>query len=358
MDPLNKKNVFETVRSEREAWIDMLRLFAVLAVVGLHSAVPVVLGFGRVSKTDWWSGNILDSSVRWCVPVFVLISGALLLNTKRQAGLLTFYREKITRILIPLLFWSIIFTAFTCLQDFRSHNMLSLKNIIGNFIIGKPNPHFTHLWYLFMLIGLYALTPFLRWLLRILTGLQTAVFMMILFIGGILFAAFPQTNYETGNMFFLWSLQFLGYFVFGGVAYKKRLWEKINKNILILFYCISAAVTATGCWYLSTTSSLHEGLMFYNYTSPSVLVMAVTVYFLAAKAERWLSKISISRKVVQATLGIYLIHPIILLVFLHFNIGSFCSPLLTIFITGTVSFFLSLAVTLLFQLIPFLRLTV
>jgi len=355
MDSLQKESPFETVHSERTAWIDLLRLFSVFAVVGLHAAVPVVLGFGRISKIDWWSGNIIDSSVRWSVPVFVMITGALLLNYKRYESFSAFYRKKILRILLPLLFWSVVYSAMTCLLDFRAHNVVSIKNVIGNFIIGRPYPH---LWYLFMLIGLYALTPLLRWLLRILTELQTTVFTMILVAAGMLFAMFPQTNYETGNCFFLWSVQFLGYFVLGGVAFKKRLWEKINKNILICFYCISVAVTATGCWYLSTTAYLNAGLMFYNYTSPSVVVMTVAVFSLAAKAERWLSKITVSKEVVNTTLGIYLIHPLILFVLFYFKIGSNFTSLLTIFITGIISFILSLAATLLFQRIPFLRQTV
>jgi surface polysaccharide O-acyltransferase-like enzyme len=355
MDLLQKKAPFESVRSEQTAWIDLLRLFSVFAVVVLHAAVPFVLGFGRISKIDWLYGNIIDSSVRWSVPLFVIISGALLLNPKRHESFSAFYRKKISRILLPLLFWSAVYSAMTSVFDFRAHNIVSIKNIIGNFIIGRPYPH---LWYLFMLLGLYALTPLLRLLLRILTELQTAVFIMILVIAGMLFAIAPQTNYETGNIFFLWSLQFLGYFVLGGVAYKKKLWEKINKYVLAFIYCLSVAVTATGCWYLSTTMSLNAGLKLYNYTSPSVVIMAVTVFFLAAKAERWLSTIAVSKEVVKTTLGIYLIHPLILFVLFYFNAGNNLPSLLTIFITGIISFILSLAATLLFQRIPFLKLTV
>ena len=355
MDSLQDKSTFKTVDSERTAWIDLLRLFSVFAVVELHAAVPVVLGFGKISKTDWWSGNVFDSSVRWSVPLFVMITGALLLNRKRQESFTVFCRGKILRILIPLFFWSAVYSAVTCLLDFHAHTIVSIKNIIGNFITGRPYPH---LWYLFMLMGLYMLTPLLRWLLGILTELQTTAFATSLVIAGMLFAVVPQTNYETGNLFFLWPLQFLGYFVLGGVAYKRRLWEKINKYVLIFFYCASVAVTATGCWYFSTTASLNAGLKFYNYTSPSVVVMAVAVFFLAAKAERWLSTITISREVVKTTLGIYLIHPLVLFVLFYFETGSNLSPPLNVFITGIISFILSLAATLLFQRIPFLRLTV
>jgi surface polysaccharide O-acyltransferase-like enzyme len=355
MDSLKKEAALGTVYAERTAWIDLLRLFSVFAVVGLHAAVPVVLGFGKISGIDWWSGNIIDSSFRWSVPLFVMISGALLLNHKRQESFASFCRKKIMRILIPLLFWSAVYSAMNCLLDFHAHNTVSIKNIIGNFLVGRP---YSHLWYLFMLIGLYVLTPFLRWLLGMLTEHQTAAFTAFLVIAGMLFALFPQTNYETGKLFFLWSLQFLGYFVLGGVACKKRLWEKINNKILICFYCISVAVTAAGCWFLSTTTTLNAGLKFYNYTSPSVVVMAITVFFLAAKAERWLSTITISRAVVKTTLGIYLIHPIILFVLFYYGVGTNFTSLLTIFITGSISFILSLAATLLFLRIPFLRLTV
>ena len=69
----------------REHWLDFLRLVAVGAVVFLHSSVPFVLGFKKVSSLDWWTGNLIDSSVRWGVPVLVMITGALLFNQKRDA---------------------------------------------------------------------------------------------------------------------------------------------------------------------------------------------------------------------------------------------------------------------------------
>jgi surface polysaccharide O-acyltransferase-like enzyme len=182
--------------------------------------------------------------------------------------------------------------------------------------------------------------------------------MIMLVAVGILFALFSQTNYETGNLFFLWSLQFLGYFVLGGVAFKKRLWEKINMPVLVCFYCISVAVTSMGCGWLSNTASLTEGLMFYNYTNPSVVVMAVAVFLLAAKMEHLLSKINFSRAIVKTTLGIYLIHPLVLFVLFRFNVGRDFPSLLAIIINCIISYFLSLAATLLFQRIPLLKMTV
>ena len=55
-------------------WLDNSRIIAIFAVVVLHAAVSPVVDtpFG---STDWWAGNLINAFSRWCVPVFVMISG-------------------------------------------------------------------------------------------------------------------------------------------------------------------------------------------------------------------------------------------------------------------------------------------
>jgi surface polysaccharide O-acyltransferase-like enzyme len=130
METMQKPMFSNTADAARAVWIDALRLISVSAVVGLHAAVPAVLSFGKIHEFDWWIGNIFDSSVRWCVPVFVMITGALLLNPRHRADVLGFYRKKIPRIPVPLVFWSVLYGVLACVIDVRAHRQIEYKLLI------------------------------------------------------------------------------------------------------------------------------------------------------------------------------------------------------------------------------------
>ena len=74
-------------------WLDNARIVAIFAVVLLHAAAGIVNGT-VIGSEYWWFGNICDSSVRWCVPVLVMISGALLLDPNKDEDTLTLYKKR------------------------------------------------------------------------------------------------------------------------------------------------------------------------------------------------------------------------------------------------------------------------
>src|SRR5216117_2766854 len=75
-------------------WIEQARGAAALAVVILHVSAGVVRGVSDVTSAAWWIGNIVDSAMRWCVPVFVMISGALLLDPAKPLGSFSTFRSE------------------------------------------------------------------------------------------------------------------------------------------------------------------------------------------------------------------------------------------------------------------------
>ena len=80
-------------------WLDNSRIIAIFSVVFLHTAASVVLG-NSIGTEYWWIANLYDSFVRWCVPVLVMISGALLLDPVKKEDLSTFYRKRFSKILV------------------------------------------------------------------------------------------------------------------------------------------------------------------------------------------------------------------------------------------------------------------
>ncbi|MBD2598484.1 acyltransferase family protein [Nostoc spongiaeforme FACHB-130] len=84
----------------RLIWADYVRVIANFFVIFLHSAAPLLYQFKKIPDSYWITGNIYDSGVRMCVPLFFMLSGYLLLE--KQETLETFFKKRFKRIFIPL----------------------------------------------------------------------------------------------------------------------------------------------------------------------------------------------------------------------------------------------------------------
>ncbi|PKK90618.1 MAG: hypothetical protein CVV64_09685 [Candidatus Wallbacteria bacterium HGW-Wallbacteria-1] len=65
-------------------WLDNSRIIATSAVILLHVS-QILLCNHKLGTINWWIGNFYDSLVRWCVPAFIMLSGALLLNPDKKS---------------------------------------------------------------------------------------------------------------------------------------------------------------------------------------------------------------------------------------------------------------------------------
>ena len=89
---------------ERIGWVDLLRVIACFLVVFSHSCDAFVAVFDS-DRATFLQGALAGSFVRACVPLFVMMSGVLLLPVRTGTG--AFYRKRIGRVLLALVFWSL-----------------------------------------------------------------------------------------------------------------------------------------------------------------------------------------------------------------------------------------------------------
>jgi surface polysaccharide O-acyltransferase-like enzyme len=100
----------------RSLWIDNARVIATLAVIIVHVATPGVVTDYKTAidlRSGWSIANAYDSISRFCVPVFVMLTGALLVP--QTISLRDFINKRFKRLLMPFLFWSVVFCFFTLL---------------------------------------------------------------------------------------------------------------------------------------------------------------------------------------------------------------------------------------------------
>src|SRR5262245_62050636 len=96
----------------RDIRLDALRVVAAFGVVWLHVSAAAVRVMPDVRSATWWMGNVADAAVRWSIPVFVMISGALMLAYPSEKDPLGFYKRRGARLLAPLVFWTIFYIGF------------------------------------------------------------------------------------------------------------------------------------------------------------------------------------------------------------------------------------------------------
>ena len=134
---------------KRLYYLDVLRIIGTIAVIIIHVSAQ---NFNNVSvlSNEWNIFNIYDSLVRWGVPIFVMISGTLFLQ--KDFEIIKIYHKYLLRLIIAFIFWSIIYAIYMSLK-----NKLNLIDFIYEILSG----HY-HMWYIFMISGLYIITPLLR----------------------------------------------------------------------------------------------------------------------------------------------------------------------------------------------------
>ena len=341
---------------QRLHYIDALRLLAILMVVVLHTSARALAkspAFGEV----WWAGNLFDSLSRWSVPVFVMVSGTLLLNAPRAESVTAFLRRRFSKILIPFFVWSGVYLLFRLLI---LKEPLSVWQIAQNLL---QDPAFYHLWFMYVILGLYLITPILRsWLPN--ASEPTLRYALALWALFTCFLPFGKHLLGLGlgvPMDFLTG--YAGYFVLG---YYLNLKVPLPAAWLWGLFSSGGLLTIVGTWALTLKKhGLLDQLMF-SYFSPNVLLMSIGVYGLFQGAKRWQSTpppwlMPLS----QCSFGIYLCHPLLLALALntttvnHFRLENLLlSAWWGIPLCSALVFGLSLGLVLLLRKVPLLKATV
>jgi hypothetical protein len=137
--------------------VDLIRTVAIIGVIVLH-ATQDATSFDPQAPYEiwrWWTVDVYQSLSRVGVPLFVMLSGALLLQPSKIEPLHVFLKKRWARIGLPFLFWGAAYFAW----DYFSKHITFTSSFIIQGVLSGPYFHF---WYLYMLIGLYIFTPVLR----------------------------------------------------------------------------------------------------------------------------------------------------------------------------------------------------
>ncbi|MHC4166759.1 MAG: acyltransferase [Planctomycetota bacterium] len=330
-------------------WIDNARILAAFAVVFLHCASGVVTEAERFGSTYWWIGNAYASFVRWCVPVFVMMSGALLLDPNKSESLAGFYKKRAARILIPLLFWTVFFSVWNVKGFVFRGEPIPWSHVTMGIMRGSP---FYHMWFLYMIVGLYLFAPFLRRIVSQ-TSHNELVFLAIILFGMSMFN-FAVMNTDKVHLIINRFLLYLSYFLAG---YLVRI-TKFRPNTLLILtvFLVSVALTSVGCYLLARDGGLGEGMYFHGNLSVTVVPMSLGIMFLLKEFSSPMINVRIGKHLASLSLGIYAIHPVFIDALEYFAISpKLYNPAFSVPLIAALVFISSLLVIQGVHSVPYVR---
>ncbi|MFC1495125.1 acyltransferase [Thermodesulfobacteriota bacterium] len=295
---------------ERIQYVDLIRAYAIIAVIIIHVSGSLVGSFPSIKFSWWWTGNFFNSFCRPCIPLFVMISGLLLLKPEHNDGIIFFFKKRIKRVLVPFCVWAIIYLLWI---SYVNERKISFVYFFSGIVQG---PVYTHLWFIYMILGLYLATPILRVYIQNSSKTNQIYFAILWFTTVSIFPSIQNySNLKIGIPIVV-STGFVGYYILGYMLSEIR----FSKNLFILslvIFIISWIVTCIGSYLISVKSGEGFNPALYDYLSPNIICMSMGLFLLIKFCtECYFFKfpflLRIIRSLSEASFSIYLIHMIIL----------------------------------------------
>lgn len=332
----------------RTTYIDFLRVFATFAVVILHVAATNFYATD-VNGFTWHVFNFFDSIVRWCVPIFVMISGALFLN--KNVSVKKIYTKYVLRILMAFLLWSGIYLMF------NTNQVVSVSYAINSILKG-----YYHMWFIMMIIGIYMCIPLFKTITQegddlvkyylllsfiFVSFMPTVSLLSADFFGNFITNIVSSINSIMNSMSMNIVFGFGGYFVLGYYLDKISISAKHRKYLYILGIIgfVSTILLDAAC----AIKTQKACVKYYSYFRLNVLLESIAV-FVWFKYRNYVHvrTLPLIAKLAKWSFGAYLVHVLVLeqLVQKYFNLYTISfNPLVSVlaisFIVCTISFVVS-----------------
>lgn len=292
---MTKKN--ETRRYD----FSLMRAVSCLAVVILHT-FHTANAMHLVPENQTSFALAVKAVMVFAVPCFVMVTGALLLSPERSFTLKKLFGRYISRTVIVL----IVFTVFFALSDYFFSGTGSAAASLAS-VPGKlwTDGSWSHMWYLYTLIGLYLLMPAFRKVAAYSDGSEMRY---LLLIGTVFLTVLPVidiiTGMKTGFRIAVTSVYPL--FLFAGYASDRGILKIRKSAAAVLLLVSTAAIAMIAVWQTADVSGILKELLS-GYDTPLVLFQSLSVFVLLAGIKPG----KVSRLVCSAdscSFGIYLIH--------------------------------------------------
>ena len=320
----------------RVVWLDVVRLVAMFTVVCCHCTDPFNFYPGtspHIADIKFW-GAAYGAALRPCVPLFVMITGALLLPVQGDTG--AFYKKRISRVFFPFLIWSVLYNLFPWLTGllgvapevildffpYSGEDVMRQSLAVSMGYIGQIPVNFSilavHMWYIYLLIGLYLYLPVFsawvsqaserakRWFLAA-WGVTLLLPYVHEFAGQYVWGECSWNAFGT----FYYFAGFNGYLLLGHYL-RHHDWSRMQAwGWGIPMFVLGYVVTFFGFRHMTALPGCTDEQLelFFTYCSLNVVMMTIPVFM-------WCKRVNIRSERIQRLLanltlcgfGVYMIH--------------------------------------------------
>ena len=163
----------------RKQFLDVLRVLATCAVVLMHvlTGATDVTDASIVPEYRSLLLSVMDL-VTWCVPIFLLISGYLFLNPERTLTYPVMIKKYCRRIALAILIFGVPYAASELVVAERTFRIRMIPEALKMTLMGHT---WSHMWYLYLILFLYLITPLLKKVLRVLPVWGGVAMMAVIF---------------------------------------------------------------------------------------------------------------------------------------------------------------------------------
>lgn len=281
---------------DRIVYIDWLRIVAAVMVVMIHTS-GMLLQHAAPHSFTYWIGLCNWEIVRPAVPLFFMITGALMLRKEYDASPMKMVRKAI-KVLLLMLVWSFIYA-------WLSVDTITVKTIVFATIKG----HF-HFWFFEYLIGIYLLIPILKALVEYKDGVLLKYYLVLFLLFGILISSLQAIPYchkwimdVTMKVRFEW-LGFAGYVLLG--YYLSMCNKQISVWKLIILCC--ATMCLQGVLTYNNVELLYSSDKFWIAT----FIESVSIFLIIREGAFVRIGGGVLKQLASLMMGVYIMHPIVL----------------------------------------------
>ena len=331
----------------RESWADACRLIAMFGVILIHASAPVFYDYRSISLDAFLTANAIDSLARVSVPLFAMLSGALLLGRDASIGVAG---GRIARVALPLIFWSFIYAFWVDCWTGRPLDFFGALSHMGQ------APVMYHLLFVYMIIGVYLILPVLRPISSaLIADRKLAIYFFVLW-----FSINSITIYYPINLIQQLKLSGLlgwpGYFILGYYLSRTEWSLSISARLNIFVFFLASLCTFYLSWHLNALSPSPIETA-YEYFSPNVLIASCAAFLCMRQIKVHNSIVKPLKFFSSMVFPIYFMHLLVIEILKGGILGISITPysihpVVGILGLAIVTFFASMSIAVLIRLIP------
>ena len=331
-------------KKERIVWIDLLRVIGVIGVILIHVVSNTINTFGGLSNDSHNFYVFIHYFSSFAVPLFVMISGMMFLS-KKELTYKEMFKKYILKIILIIL---VIGSIMILMEEIFINKDISINLVKKVFIRLITGDIWAHMWYLYLVLGLYLITPVCQLITKNINEKEFRIFLIILFIISIIV---PTINKIFKIELAINMLNISGYIFYYFYGYYLYHYD-INKKYKIINYILAIIVIIYTIYRAITINSLDN---IYSYVSLVPCILSSTMVLLCKN--KTIKKDKLINLIAVNSLGIYILHQLFINIIykvIKFDI-IVNYPYIGLIIYSLVILLSSLLLTYLLRKIKFIR---